>query len=64
MIDSINEEHLYSVMVYAGTVGKELMGSVDDSAKEQAAAAADNSAGGQQQQQKQRQKFLVQRQQP
>ena len=27
MIDSMNEEHLYSVMVYAGTVGKELLGS-------------------------------------
>ena len=25
MIDSMNEEHLYSVMAYAGKVGKELM---------------------------------------
>jgi len=36
MIDSMNEEHLYSVMVYAGTVGKELLGSEK--------AAADTSA--------------------
>ena len=50
MIDSMNEEHLYSVMVYAGTVGKELLGSAkqtaaaNDSAKQ--TAAANNSAAG------------------
>jgi len=39
MIDSMNEEHLYSVMVYAGTVGKELMGS-DKAAADTSAAKA------------------------
>eukprot|EP00534_Pseudo-nitzschia_fraudulenta_P011958 CAMPEP_0201215476 /NCGR_PEP_ID=MMETSP0851-20130426/188989_1 /ASSEMBLY_ACC=CAM_ASM_000631 /TAXON_ID=183588 /ORGANISM="Pseudo-nitzschia fraudulenta, Strain WWA7" /LENGTH=109 /DNA_ID=CAMNT_0047504945 /DNA_START=323 /DNA_END=652 /DNA_ORIENTATION=+ len=35
----MNEEHLYSVMVYAGTVGKELMGS-DKAAADTSAAKA------------------------
>jgi len=33
MVDGMNEEHLYSLIVYAGALGKELlMGSADTSA--------------------------------
>ncbi len=39
LIDSMDEDHLYSVMVYAGTVGKELMGS-DKAAADTSAAKA------------------------
>eukprot|EP00534_Pseudo-nitzschia_fraudulenta_P002274 CAMPEP_0201120858 /NCGR_PEP_ID=MMETSP0850-20130426/4856_1 /ASSEMBLY_ACC=CAM_ASM_000622 /TAXON_ID=183588 /ORGANISM="Pseudo-nitzschia fraudulenta, Strain WWA7" /LENGTH=102 /DNA_ID=CAMNT_0047387137 /DNA_START=205 /DNA_END=513 /DNA_ORIENTATION=+ len=40
MIDSMNEEHLYSVMVYAGTVGKELLMGSDKAAADTSAAKA------------------------
>mmetsp|Transcript_14734 Transcript_14734/g.30433 ORF Transcript_14734/g.30433 Transcript_14734/m.30433 type:complete len:101 (+) Transcript_14734:131-433(+) len=40
MIDSMNEEHLYSVMVYAGTVGKELLMGSDKVAADTSAAKA------------------------
>ena len=44
MIDSMNEEHLYSVMVYAGAVGKELIGSDKAAAETSAAKAIESSA--------------------
>ena len=40
MIDSMDKENLYSVMVYAGTVGKELMGSDKQAAADTSAAKA------------------------
>ena len=40
MIDSMDEEHLYSMMEYAGKVGKELMGSTKQAAADTSAAKA------------------------
>ena len=40
MVDSMNEEHLYSAMVYAGTVGKELLMGSDKVAADTSAAKA------------------------
>ena len=40
MIDSMDKEHLYSVMEYAGKVCKELMGSAKQAAADASAAKA------------------------